>query len=81
MTLQELVERYRPQLADESVGIRRSWEEMFRYTFKLYPAGTPLEAFDLDTLADGMTTAGLHRPIADSYIKRWRQLLDQADAF
>lgn len=40
MTLDELVTRYRPHLDDESVGVRRSWEEMFTYTLKLYPRDT-----------------------------------------
>lgn len=79
MTLHELVERYRPHLADETVGVRRSWEEMFRYTFKLCPAGTALDAFDLDRLAETLTAAGLHRPVVEGYIKRWRDLLDRAE--
>jgi hypothetical protein len=78
MTLQELVETYRPHLADESIGVRRSWEEVFRYTFKLYPGNTPLEAFDLDELAERLASAGLHRPLVDGYVRRWRELLRRA---
>jgi hypothetical protein len=79
MTLHDLVERYRPQLADESVGVRRSFEEMFRYTFKLYPGDTQLADVDLAVLADRLASAGLHRPVVDGYIKRWRDMLARAD--
>lgn len=79
MTLGELVEHYRPHLADDPPHVRRSWEEMFRYTFKLYSRDTPLEAFDLDMLKDRLISADLHRPIVDGYVKRWGELLQQAD--
>jgi hypothetical protein len=78
MTLQELVESYRPHLADESIGVRRSWEEVFRYTFKVYSGSTPLEAFDFDVLAERLAAAGLHRPLVDGYVRRWRELLTLA---
>lgn len=80
MTLQDLVDRYRPQLADETVGVRRSWEEVFKYTFRHYPADTPLESFDLDELARRLTAANLHTPLVAGYVTRWRQMLERADA-
>jgi len=79
MTLQELVEQYRPHLVDESVGVRRSWEEMFKYTFKLYSQATQLKDFDLDELAERLAFADLHRALIDGYIKRWRALLNWAN--
>ena len=79
MTLDELIAQYRLQLADETVGVRRSWEEMFKYTLRLYPGDTPLEAFDPDSLTETLLAAGLHRPIVDGYVKRWRALLNQAN--
>ena len=81
MTVDELVERYRPHLADEAVGVRRSWEEMFRYTLKLYPGKTALAAFDLDELAGKLSASGLHQPIVAGYVRRWGDLLARADEF
>jgi hypothetical protein len=78
MTLEELIVRYRPHLADESVGVRRSWEDMFRYTLKHYSKATPLEAFDPDVLAERLSAADLNPPIIAGYVKRWRELLGRA---
>jgi hypothetical protein len=44
-TLGDLIDLYRPHLLDETVGVHRSWEDTFRYTLKVYPKNTPLEAF------------------------------------
>lgn len=75
MTLGRLIELHRQRLADESVGMRRSWEEMFRYTLMQYPAETDLGDFDVDQLMERLISAGLHRPIVEGYGKRWRELL------
>ena len=75
MTLSELMDLYRPHLADASVGVRRSWEETFKYTLKHYPPTTPLEDFSLDILAQKMSDSGIHPQFVDGYIKRWRDLL------
>jgi hypothetical protein len=80
MTLQELIDKFRPCLNDESVGMRRSWEEMFKYTIRHYPSDTPLRAFDLDLLSDRLLSAGMHPPIVDGYVKRWRDLVARADS-
>ena len=40
MTLAELIDMQRTNLEDESVGIRRSWEETFRYTLKYAQLGS-----------------------------------------
>ena len=79
MTLDQLIQRYRPHLADESVGVRRSWEEVFRYTLKHYPGDTPLEAFDLDLLAERLSASDLYPPLVAGYVKRWRELLARVD--
>jgi hypothetical protein len=78
MTLEELVARYRPYLADESVGVRRSWEEMFRYTLKHYAKDTRLDAFDLAELTERLSSSELHQPLVAGYVKRWRELLERA---
>lgn len=78
MTLGEFIEQYRPTLADESIAFRRSWEEMFKYTLRHYPGGTPLRAFDLQTLSDRWTASGMNRQIAEGYLKRWREVLTPA---
>lgn len=78
MTLEQLIERYRPHLADEPVGVRRSWEEMFRYTLKHYSKATPLDVFDLEVLAERLSSADLNPPIVAGYLKRWRELLERA---
>lgn len=79
MTLATLIERFRPLLADDAVEIRRSWEDVFRYTLRVYPKDVLLEEFDLEELRDRLAGAGLHRPIVDGYVKRWRQLLESLD--
>ncbi len=78
MTLDELIARYRPYLEDESVGARRSREEMFTYTLRLYPRDTPLEAFDVHSLEQRLISAGLHSPVVNGYVKRWADLLARA---
>lgn len=75
MTLGELIDRLRASLADESVGIRRSWEDMFRYTLKHYPTDTPVSAFDLDILSSRMIASGMNPPIVAGYVRRWREVL------
>jgi hypothetical protein len=78
MTLEELIDRYRPHLADESIGVRRSWEEMFRYTLKHYSRDTRLDAFDLDVLTERLSSSDLDQPLVAGYVKRWRELLERA---
>ncbi|MBB3917715.1 hypothetical protein GGQ65_005034 [Rhizobium fabae] len=77
MTLGEIVDQHRLRLSDESVGVRRSWEEMFRYTLRQYPKDTPLEAFDLVSLAKRLAASGMQDQIVAGYIKRWQTLLAQ----
>jgi hypothetical protein len=78
MTLEELIDRTRADLDDESVGLRRSWEEMFEYTLKHYPKNTPLDDFDVEVLAGLFVASDMNQPVVDGYIKRWRGLLEQA---
>ncbi|SFB60079.1 hypothetical protein SAMN03159496_05632 [Rhizobium sp. NFR07] len=78
MTLGELADRYRLELQDESVGVRKSWEEMFRYTFRHYSAETELNSFDLDALSDRMLSADMNPRIVEGYTKRWLDLLEWA---
>jgi hypothetical protein len=42
----------------KTVGVRRSWEEAFRYTLKQRPPNTPLDKFDLEVLAVRMSEGG-----------------------
>lgn len=78
MTLIELVHRYRQHLEDETVGVRRSWEETFKYTLRFYPGHTPLEEFDLRVLEVKMTADGINRQFVEGYVRRWRGLLPKA---
>lgn len=75
MTLDDLIDQQRSQLEDETVGVRRSWEETFKYTLKFYPGATPLEEFDLDVLGNRMVADGVNQAFAEGYIMRWRKLL------
>jgi hypothetical protein len=77
MTLAELIQGYRPHIEDASVGVRRSWEETFKYTLKHYPPETRLEDFDLEILAEKMFAEGIQPRFVDGYVKRWRDLLQQ----
>lgn len=79
VTLGELMELYRPHLLDETVAVRRSWEDTFKYTLKVYPKHTPLEAFDLDRLATEMTASGVNQAFVNGYVQRWRRLIAQTD--
>ncbi|MDX0567196.1 hypothetical protein GOD83_24615 [Sinorhizobium medicae] len=78
MTIGRLISNFRPHLDDEPVGLRRSWEETFRYALRHYPSDTPLEEFDLDTLAIRLTEEGMQQQFVAGYLKRWRSLLDRA---
>jgi hypothetical protein len=80
MTLGEIADRYRGELMDESVGVRRSWEEMFTHTFRHYPRGTPLNVVDLSTLSQRLSSAGMQECIVAGYVERWRCLLSQTSA-
>ncbi len=80
MTLGELIDWYRPRLADEPVAIRRSWEEMFTYTLRFYGRNSPVMAFDPDVLSERLLASGMHHLIVSGYAKRWRDLLASADA-
>ncbi|WP_421406636.1 hypothetical protein [Agrobacterium tumefaciens] len=75
MTLGYLIGRYRPHLEDESVGVRRSWEETFRYALKHYPSDTPISEFDLEVLATRLADDGMQQQFVAGYIKRWRELI------
>nr|WP_298104551.1 hypothetical protein [uncultured Shinella sp.] len=75
MTLEELIDRYRPHLVDESVAVRRSWEDVFKYTLRVYSKDTPVHAFDLNVLSDRLCSSGMHELMAAGYVKRWRELL------
>jgi hypothetical protein len=75
MTLQDLIDQTRLSLADETVGVRRSWEEMFKYTLRHFSKDTPLNAFDLEVLKLRLCASGIHEPIAAGYLKRWSELL------
>lgn len=76
MTLGELIAWYRPRLEDETVGVRRSWEEMFTYTTRQYPPTTPLEIFDVDTLSERLASSGMDQRIVGGYAKRWLGIID-----
>lgn len=80
MSVGDLIELYRPHLLDETVGVRRSWEDMFKYTLKIYPLQTPLEAFDLDRLTVEMEASGVNQAFVNGYIERWRRLIAQAES-
>lgn len=75
MTLGEVVTWHRPRIEDESVGVRRSWEEMFTYTARHYPLSTPVEIFDVDTLSERLAASGMDQRIVEGYAKRWRGVL------
>jgi hypothetical protein len=75
MTLGDLIARQRQALADEAIGVRRSWEETFRYPLKYYPESTPVERFDLDHLSEKLTTGGVNPAFVNGYVTRWRALL------
>lgn len=80
-TLGDLIDWQRPNLEDESLGVRRSWEEMFTYTLKHYPRSTQLETFDLRILSERLAASGMYQQIVDGYVKRWRAVLRSADEF
>ncbi len=79
MTLGELIRQHRETIADEAVGIRRSWEETYRYALRHYPEGTALDDFDLDDLGARLIAEGVNAAFADGYIKRWRMLIAMAN--
>ncbi|MFK0334663.1 hypothetical protein ACIQUB_26505 [Rhizobium sp. NPDC090275] len=74
-TLGELIDRKRRELAEESVGVRRSWEDMFKYTLRHYPKQTSLEDFDVEAFEVRLIASGMNPPIIDGYVNRWRGLL------
>jgi hypothetical protein len=74
----ELVDRYRLELQDVTVGVRKSWEEMFRYTFRQYPEDTELNTFDLGMLSERLLSSDINPQIVEGYMKRWRDLLTSA---
>lgn len=79
MTLGELIDWHRPILVDESVGVRRSWEEMFTCTLKHYPHSTALDTFDLQILSERLAASGMHQQIVVAYAKRWSALLERVN--
>lgn len=78
MTLEELIDRYRPSLADESVAVRRSWEEMFTQSLRHYSRDTAVESFDPDVLSERLRVAGMHPVMVEGYVRRWRAMLSWA---
>lgn len=80
MTLGELAYRYRLELQDEAIDVRKSWEEMFRYSFRHCSEDADLSAFDLKSLSDRMLTSGMTPQIVEGYMKRWADLLIWAKA-
>lgn len=78
MTLGELIDRYRPYLQDESVGVRRSWEDTFRYTLMHFPPETELDDFDPYVLSVRLADDGMQSRFVDGYVERWRSLLSSA---
>ncbi|MGF9566882.1 hypothetical protein AAIH70_25575 [Neorhizobium sp. BT27B] len=79
MTLDGLIQAYRPYLADETVPVRRSWEDTFKYAIKQYRGEAPLEEFDLDEWAAKLVADGVNPKFVDGYIRRWRDLLSRAE--
>jgi hypothetical protein len=75
MTIGDLIDLYRPHLLDETVGVQRSWEDTFKYTLKVYPKDTPLEAFDLNHLAAEMKASVVNNAFVNGYIERWRRVI------
>ena len=78
MTLGELADRYRVELQDETTGVRRSWEEMFRYTFRHCSEEADLSAFEASSLSDRLLASGMNPQIVQGYVERWLGLLSWA---
>jgi hypothetical protein len=76
MTIGELIDLYRPRLDDQTVGIRKSWEETFRYTTRHFSPNTAIVDFDLEILADRLAQSGMQQKFVDGYISRWHSVLD-----
>ena len=77
MTLIEAIGLCREELADEPVGVRRSWEEMFRYTLRHCDPLTALNDFDPIDLERRLIASGANPPIVDGYVKRWQALVER----
>lgn len=78
-TLDDLISECRSEVGDETIQVRRSWEEMFAYTLNYFPGSTPVEAFDPDSLRVYLISNGMTAAIADGYAKRWRKVLTNTD--
>lgn len=76
MTLGELISRYRSEVEDEALAIRRSWEETFRYATKHFPPETPVADFDVELFAKLLEQSGMHQQFINGYLNRWRGLLE-----
>jgi len=75
--LGEFIDWYRQELADETVGMRRSWEEVFKYTLRRCSKDVPMKDFDLEILSERLSSSGMHEAMVAGYIKRWRAVLDK----
>ncbi len=77
MSLAELIEHCREELLDESIGVRRSWEDMFRYTLMHYRKETMLQAFDVNDLEARLRAADVNSAMIEGYKKRWQAVLER----
>lgn len=80
MTLIEIINLCREDLAEESLGVRRSWEDMFRYTLRHYAEQTALSDFDPDDFSTRLLASKINPAIVDGYARRWREVLRQRGA-
>lgn len=76
MTLGELINLYRARLEDESIGVRRSWEETFRYATKHFPPETSVADFNIEVLAERLSASGMQQQFVDGYVTRWRNIIE-----
>jgi hypothetical protein len=77
VTLIEVINLCREDLADESVGVRRSWEDMFRYTLKHYPERTALDELNPNDLERRLLASGVNGTIVAGYVMRWRDVIER----
>jgi hypothetical protein len=77
VTLIEVINLCREDLADESIGVRRSWEDLFRYTLKHYPERTAFGQFNPNDLEKRLLASGVNRAIVNGYVMRWREVIER----
>lgn len=75
-TLGELIRMQRERMVDEPVGVRRSWEDVFRFTLKHYAIETPVDEFDLQVLGKRLALAGMHASMVKGYLDRWQLMFN-----